>query len=53
MSDDVRTKPTIVRMREGIQKIRPLVASEDFQISQEKVREISNVSEELIKSLSR
>ncbi len=53
MSDDVRTKPTIVRMREGIQKIRPLVASEDLQISQEKVREISNVSKELLKSLSR
>jgi flagellar biosynthesis regulator FlaF len=53
MSDDVRTKPMIVRMRQGIQKIRPLVASEDFQISQEKVKEISAVSEDLLKGLSR
>lgn len=53
MSDGVRTKPMIVRMREGIQKIRPLVASEDFQISQEKVKEISTVSEDLLKGLSR
>jgi flagellar biosynthesis regulator FlaF len=53
ISDGVRTKSMIGRMREGIQKIRPLVASEDFQISQEKVKEISNVSEELLKGLSR
>jgi flagellar biosynthesis regulator FlaF len=53
MSDDVRTKPMIVRMREGIQKIRPLVASEDSQISQKKVKEISTVSKDLLKGLSR
>ena len=53
MSDDVRTKPMIVRVRQGIQKIRPLVASEDFQISQEKVKEISTVSEDLLKGLNR
>jgi len=53
MSHDVRTKPMIVRMREGIQKIRPLVTSEDFQISQEKVKEISTVSKNLLKGLSR
>jgi hypothetical protein len=53
MSDNIRTNPMIVRMREGIQKIRPLVASEDAQISQEKVKTISTVSEELLKDLSR
>ena len=36
MSGDIRTNPIIVRMREGIQKIRPLVASEDAQISQKR-----------------
>jgi flagellar biosynthesis regulator FlaF len=53
MSDDIRTKPMIVRMREGIQKIRPLVASDNPQISQKKVKEISTVSEDLLKRLSR
>jgi flagellar biosynthesis regulator FlaF len=53
ISDGVRTKSMIVSMREGIHKIRPLVASEDFQISREKVKEISTVSEELLKGLSR
>ena len=33
MSNDLRTNPMIVKMREGIQKIRPLVVSEDAQIS--------------------
>jgi hypothetical protein len=53
MSDDVRTKPMIVKMHEGIQKIRPLVASDNPQISQEKVTEISTVSKKLLKRLSR
>ena len=53
MSDDIRANPMIMRMLEGIQKIRPLVASEDPQISQKNVKEISSVSEELLKSLSR
>ena len=53
MSDDIRTNPMIVRMREGIQKIRPLVASEDAQISQKKVKEVFTLSEDLLKGLSR
>jgi flagellar biosynthesis regulator FlaF len=53
MSDDIRTNRMVVRMREGIEKIRPLVASEDTQISQKKVKEISIVSEELLKGLGR
>ena len=53
MSEDVRTKPIIVRMREGIQKVRPLVASDNPQISRKRVKEISTVSEELLKGLSR
>jgi hypothetical protein len=53
MSDDIRTKRMIVRMREGIQKIRPLVTAEEPQISLEKVKEISTVSKDLLKGLSR
>lgn len=53
MSDDIRTNPMIVRMREGIQKVRPLIATEDSQISQKNVKEISAASKELLKGLSR
>ena len=51
MRDDVQADPTIVRMRDGIQRIRPLVASEE--ISQKRIREISAVSEQLLKCLAR
>ena len=53
MSDDMRTNPIIVRMREGIQKIRLLFPHEDAQITQKAVQEISTVSEKLLKGLSR
>jgi hypothetical protein len=53
MSDDVRTSPMIVRMREGIEKIRRLVTSDNPQISRKGVKEISTVSEDLLKGLSR
>jgi hypothetical protein len=53
MSDDIRTNLMIVRMRDVIQKIRPLVASENAQMSQEKVKEISTLSEELLKRFRR
>ena len=51
MSGNMRTKPILIRMREGLQKIRLLLTSEDGQVSQEKVKEISAVSEKLLKSL--
>ena len=53
MSDDIRTNPMIVRMRADIQKIRPLLASEDRQISKQDIKEISTVSEDLLKGFSR
>ena len=53
MSGDIRANPMIVRMREGMQKIRPLLASENVQISKQKVREISTISEDLLKDLGR
>jgi flagellar biosynthesis regulator FlaF len=51
MSGDMRTKPILARMREGLQKIRLLLASEDTQISQKKVKEIAAISEDLLKGL--
>jgi hypothetical protein len=53
MSANMRTNPIIVRMREGIQKIRLLLLHEDAQISQKTVKEISTVSEKLLKGLRR
>jgi len=50
-SDDMRTNPTIVRMRHGIRKIRPLITSQDTQISEKEVEEISTISAELLKTL--
>ena len=51
MSGDMRTKPILVRMREGLQKIRLLLASEDAQISPKKLKEIAAISEDLLKGL--
>lgn len=53
MSDDIRTNQMVAKMRVGMQKIRPLIASEGAPISQEKVKEISTVSKELLKGLGR
>jgi hypothetical protein len=52
MSGDIRTNPIIGRMREGTRKIRLLLASDDAQISQKKVKEIATIAEELRKGLS-
>lgn len=52
MSDNIRTNPIIVRMREGIQNTRPLIAPA-APISQEKAKEISTISRKLIKDLIR
>jgi hypothetical protein len=53
MSNRMRTNRMVVRIRDGMQKIRPLIASGDAQISQEKVKEISVVSEDLLKGIGR
>lgn len=53
MSNDLRTNPMIIKMREGIQTIRSLVAAEDSQISRKQVEKISTVSADLLKDLSR
>ena len=53
MRGDIRANPMIIRMRERMQRIRPLLASENGQISKEKVKEISTISEDLLKDLGR
>jgi hypothetical protein len=53
MNNDLRTNPMIVRMREAIQKIRPLIAPKDAQISAESVRKIAAVSGDLLRTLNR
>ena len=51
MSGDIRANPIVAKLRNGIRKIRVLVASDDAQISQKKVKEIATVSGELLKGL--
>ena len=53
MSGKGQTDPVIARMREGIQRVRLQLGSEDAQISRKKVKEISALSSQLIKSLAR
>ncbi|MEY2536319.1 MAG: hypothetical protein QOG67_59 [Verrucomicrobiota bacterium] len=53
MSDDIKTNPIIVRVRDGTQKIRPLIAPEHVPISQNDVREIFLISEAILKHFKR
>jgi hypothetical protein len=52
MRAEMRTKPIPVKMGQGIQRIRTLLASDDGPIRKQMVEEIANVAEELLKSLS-
>ena len=47
---DLKTKPLLVRMREGIQKVRTLLGS-DGPVQRETVEQIGNVAETLLKDL--
>ena len=51
MRGDMRTKPILVKMGEGIQGIRTLLAPDEGPIRKQMVEEIANVAEELLKSL--
>lgn len=51
MRGDLKTKPLLVRMRGGIQKVRTLLGSGDGPIPRETVGQIGNVAEELLKDL--
>jgi hypothetical protein len=51
MRGDIETKPILVRMRDGLRRIRALLASEDGSIRKQTVEEIANVTEELLRDL--
>ena len=53
MDSEISTNPAVVRMREGIRKVRPLIASEEPRISRKAVKQISGISGNLIKSITR
>lgn len=53
MNVGLRTDPIVVKMNEGIRKVRRVLGSGDAPISQKKATEISGVLAELVKSLNR
>ena len=53
MDSDIAADPVVVRMREGIHKVRPLIAPEESRISRKTVKQIAGISGSLIKSITR
>jgi hypothetical protein len=53
ISSDVRARPIVVKMLDGIHTIRPLVESENGPLSEETVRKVHGVCAELVPLLSR
>ena len=49
---DLKTKPLLVRMRDGIRKVRTLVGSSEGPIQKETVAQITKVADELLKDIS-
>ena len=52
MPSDVQNKPILVSMRNGIQRIRTLLTSDDGPIRKQMVEKIAHIAEELLKGLS-
>ena len=53
MSSDIRARPIVVKLLDGIQTIRPLVESENGPLSEETVRKVHGVCAELVPLSSR
>jgi hypothetical protein len=53
MKSDVRENSTVVKMRDGVRRVRPLIASEKSQISQITVKEMAAIFRECLRSLTR
>ena len=53
MTGDVRENPAVVKMRDGMRRVRPLIASEKSQISQMTVKEMAAIFRECLRSLTR
>lgn len=51
MPAEIRSKANVVRMQEGILKIRSLLSSDEKAISKQSVQEVANITEELLRSL--
>jgi hypothetical protein len=52
MLGDTGTKSVVIRMRDGLRRMRTLLASGDGSIPKEKVPEIAGIASELLKSLA-
>jgi hypothetical protein len=48
MGSDIRARPIVVRLLDGIQTIRSLVESENGPLSEETVRKVHGVCAELV-----
>ena len=53
MSSDIRARPIVVKLLDGIQTIRSLVESENGPLSEETVRKVHGVCAELVPLASR
>jgi len=53
MSSDIRARPIVVKLRDGIQTIRSLVESDNGPPSEETVRKVHAVCAELVPLSSR
>jgi len=51
MPADIRDKPNVTRMQEGVRKIRALLLADQKPISKQVVQEIANIAEELLSKL--
>lgn len=49
MPAEMRSKPNITRMREGVRKVRALLSSDERKISKPIVQEIAKITEELLR----
>lgn len=52
MRGDPGTKPIVVRMREGLRRVRALLASDDSAIPKQRVEEIAIVARDLLKDIA-
>ena len=52
MRGDIGTRPIVVRMREGLRRVRALLASDEGSIRKQTVEEIANVAKDLLKELA-
>ena len=52
MRGDIGTKPVVVRMRDGLRRMRALLASDGGSIPKQKVAEIASIARDLLKDIA-